>query len=190
LVNQQRVDHATNFDQLLPLTTVSGKTRYFAGRHGADLAETDVGYHPLESRTRHRAGGRSAQVFVDHFNFLPPESTQSLPHGVLQLATLLVVNDLIGRRLANIQDGLPLEMLWLDFLTYRTPPPRCRLQGVGSDALVADEPADSPLSDRCRREAPPTTASSEAGEIDSVVFRDDKFDSFASVSPFEKRLGY
>src|ERR1044071_3877998 len=48
--------------------------------------------------------------------------TQPFLHRILQLLALQIVVDLIGRRLADIQHGLPFQVMGLDLLTHRTPP--------------------------------------------------------------------
>src|SRR4029077_3190328 len=55
LVDQHGVDHAAHLDQLLPVAAVASKARDFTGRYRADLAEADLGHHPLEPDARHTA---------------------------------------------------------------------------------------------------------------------------------------
>jgi hypothetical protein len=105
-IDQDGVDHAADFDQLLPLATVARKARDFARRHCADLAETHLGYHPLEPATRHQTGGRTPEILVDDFDLTPAHLHQPLLHRILQLLALQVVADLVGRGLTNVHNGL------------------------------------------------------------------------------------
>src|SRR6516162_1317823 len=59
LIDQQGIDYPAHLDELLPISTVGGKARYFAGRHRSDLPETDLGHHPLEPSASNGPGRRA-----------------------------------------------------------------------------------------------------------------------------------
>src|SRR3954453_8299940 len=49
LIDEQSIDDAAHLDQLLPVPAVAGETRDLARCHGPNLAEADVGHHPLKA---------------------------------------------------------------------------------------------------------------------------------------------
>src|ERR1700746_943966 len=53
-------------------------------------------------------------------------------HGVLQLLTLQIVDHLVGRGLANIENRFPCEMLGSDLVTHRPPPDFRQRSGAAS----------------------------------------------------------
>ena len=49
LVDQKGIDHATDLDQLLPVTAVPGKSRQLSGSNCSDLAQTYFGHHAFKT---------------------------------------------------------------------------------------------------------------------------------------------
>ena len=49
LIDQYGIDDTAHLDQLLPVAAVAGEARDFPRCDGADLAEADLGHHPLEA---------------------------------------------------------------------------------------------------------------------------------------------
>ena len=91
LLDQQRVDHAAHFDQLLPVAAVRREARDLARRHSADLAETDLRHHAIEPGPGNRASRGAAQILVDDFDLREAEGLQPPRHGILQGTALAVV---------------------------------------------------------------------------------------------------
>ena len=116
LIDQHRVDHAAHLDELLPIPAVAGEARDFAGANGADLAEADLRNHPLEASALHAAGGGATEILVDDLNLRPAEHRQAIAHGVLQSAALTVVQNLMRRGLAHVEQRLALQMVGTDLL--------------------------------------------------------------------------
>ena len=56
LIDEDCVDDPAHLDQLLPIPAIAGEARDLAGADRADLAEADLGHHPLESGALHAAG--------------------------------------------------------------------------------------------------------------------------------------
>src|SRR5690606_1937331 len=65
LVDQDSIDDAAHLDELLPVTAVAGKPRYFACCNRTDLAQADLGNHSLETGACDAACGRATEVIVD-----------------------------------------------------------------------------------------------------------------------------
>ena len=84
------------------------RAKDFAGANGADLAEADLRNHPLEASALHAAGGGAPEILVDDLNLRPAEHRQAIAHGVLQSAALTVVQNLMRRGLAHVEQRLAL----------------------------------------------------------------------------------
>src|SRR5262249_10544427 len=121
LVDQERVDEAAHLNELVPIAIVASETRDFPGDDSPDLAEADFGDHSLETGSIHGRDGGKAEVLVDDLNVSPAERKNVLLHRVLKPATLLVVENLVLRRLADVYDGRSLEVPQRDLFTHRSP---------------------------------------------------------------------
>lgn len=91
LVNQHGVDDATHLDELLPVAAVAGKPRHFPRRDGTDLAEADLGNHPVETGACDAAGGRTTEIVIDGLDPRPAKCCQAIAHRILKRAALPVV---------------------------------------------------------------------------------------------------
>ena len=90
----------------------------------AHLAEADLGYHPFEPGALHAAGRRAAEIVVDHFDLGKAQRRQPVSHGVLQRPAFAIVQHLVRRRLAHVEDRLALKMMRTDFVSdHGRPPP-------------------------------------------------------------------
>src|SRR5205807_9926112 len=99
----------------------------------ADLIEGDLGQQRLKARPALGAGAAVALVFVDDGDNVagPAQPDGPLRQGILPLGGLAVVEDLLGRGLADIDDGAAVEVMGLDLGTERARP-RERWRGRGS----------------------------------------------------------
>ena len=70
-IDQHRIDHATDLDQVLPLATIPRESRHLAGGHPADVAQTDLGDHAFKARARDRTRRGPTQVFIHHVDLAP-----------------------------------------------------------------------------------------------------------------------
>src|SRR4051794_12130769 len=118
--------------QLLPLRLVTGATP-------ERVAEADLRNHPLEASALHAAGGGAPEILVDDLNLRPAEHRQAIAHGVLQSAALTVVQNLMRRGLAHVEQRFALQMVRTDLLRdhHRPPstgPSRPRTRDPGSVA--------------------------------------------------------
>jgi hypothetical protein len=127
-IDEQSIDDAAHLDQLLPVTAVAGETRDLARCHGPNLAEADVGHHPLKAGPRHCAGGGAPKIVIDDLDLRPPQGPQPILHGILQRAALTVVDDLVGRGLTDVEHRLAPEVVRLDFVIHRRALPFLRWQ--------------------------------------------------------------
>src|SRR6516225_2612992 len=118
LIDQQGVDHAAHLDQLLPVVAVAGKAGDLPGRHRADPAEADFGYHSLEAFACHPTRRRTAQIVVHRFDLGPAQRREPLAHRILQGPALAVVQDLVRRGLPYVEHRLPAQMVRPDLLRH------------------------------------------------------------------------
>src|SRR5262245_54798827 len=139
LIDQHGIDHAAHLDQLLPVPAVAGEPRDLARANGANFAETDLRHHPLKTGALDTACSGTAKIIIDHLDLGPAKCNQAIAHGVLQRAALPVVQNLMSRRLANVEDRFAPQMLGADLVGDHDRPPSnpsgaCR-HGPGSASL-------------------------------------------------------
>ena len=154
LVDEQRVYHPAHLDQLLPVATVSGKTRDLARGDRPHVAQTYLSHHPLEPGTRRTARRGPPKILVDDFDLGPTKLRQALAHGVLQRPALAIVGHLMRRGLAYVQHRLACPVLNTDLLSAhrrRSPAPdsaraRRRAERARAEWSRPDgsEPEDAP----------------------------------------------
>ena len=82
--------------------------------NGANLAETDLRHHPLKTGALDAACSGRAKIIIDHLDLGPAKCSRAIAYGELQRAALPVVQNLMSRRLANVEDGFALQMLGAD----------------------------------------------------------------------------
>ena len=157
LVDQDGVDDPAHLDQLLPVTAVAGEARHFPRRDRTDLAQADLGDHPVEARPRDAARRGPAKVVVDRLDAGPAERRQPVAHRILQSAALAIVQHLVGGGLSHVQDRLALQVVRTDLLMLHVVPPsgeapERRRRGRGSSGSSA----------RSALPAPPRAASASA----------------------------
>ena len=110
----------------MPVAAVAGEPRGLDRDHGADAALADGGEQLLEARPGDPGAG-AAEIVVDHLDGGPAQRTGAIDEGVLPTAALVIVEHLIGGRLAHIDEGAAGQVLRRD-LGHRRPPerPACR----------------------------------------------------------------
>lgn len=74
----------------------AGKPRHLPCRNRPDLAETDLGDHPIEAGAYHAAGGGTAEIVIDRLYARPAKDRQAVAHRILKHAALTIVQDLMG----------------------------------------------------------------------------------------------
>src|SRR3954453_19582978 len=178
LINQHRVDHAAHLDELLPIPAVAGETRDFAGANGADLAEADLRNHPLEASALHAAGGGATEILVDDLNLRPAEHRQATAHGVLQSAALTVVQNLMPRGLAHVEQRLALQMVGTDLLRGHHRPP-----STGPHRLGARNPGSGAPSGRSGGRVPPPATRARSAPSSRCLRRTDRSGAASRRSP-------
>src|ERR1700751_2313624 len=142
LVDNDRGDQSTELDQHMPVAAIAGETRALDREHRADVSGADC-----SSRTSAIGAGdaasRAAKVIIDDLDASPAELPSAIGERILSALALLVVDQLIGRRLANVDVGGAREVLSGDLGHGQPPwlraPRRSRSAGLrsASSAVVA-----------------------------------------------------
>jgi hypothetical protein len=79
LIDQYGIDDAAHLDELLPVAAIAGKPRHLPRRNRPDLAETDLGDHPVETGTSNAAGGRTSEIIIYRLDARPAERRRRSP---------------------------------------------------------------------------------------------------------------
>src|SRR6516164_374119 len=96
---------------MMPVTAVTGKAGSLNAKHGADPSRADLRNQMLESRALHLAGPRAPEIVVDDLDLLEAKLASVVGQAILPALAFLIVNHLSRRRLTNIDDGAPLQMV-------------------------------------------------------------------------------
>ena len=104
LVDDDGADQSTELDQRMPVAAVAGETRRLDREHSADAAVADRCQQPLEAGTGD-AAARAAEIVVDDLDSGPAELLGAIGEPVLAPPALMIVHELIGRRLTDVDAG-------------------------------------------------------------------------------------
>src|ERR1700746_2819795 len=143
LVDNDRGDQSTELDQHMPVAAIAGETRGLDREHRADVSGADCADQTVKAGAG-AAASRAAKVIIDDLDASPAELPSAIGERILSALALLVVDQLIGRRLANVAVGGACEVLSGDLGHCRPPrlraPRRSRSAGLrsASSALLLD----------------------------------------------------
>jgi site-specific DNA recombinase len=119
-IGDERPHDRGQIEQGVPIGVAPGEPAGLIAEDDPDMAEGDLGYHLLEARALAVLAGL-AEVGVDHVDALrnPPQRSRALHQGVLIGLALSMVLDLVGRRLPDVDVGVPVAMAGGDLLSGR-----------------------------------------------------------------------
>src|SRR5260370_20870271 len=120
LVYDDSPDKSTELDQRVPVATVAGQPRGLDRKYCADPPLTDRSQQALEARP-FDAASRAAKIIVDNLDSGPAELPGMIGEPVLTAAALRIVQELIGRRLADGDESAAAPIVSPD-LPPRRPP--------------------------------------------------------------------
>src|SRR5260221_9422 len=133
LVYDDSPDKSTELDQRVPVATVAGQPRGLDGKSGPAPPLTDHRQQTLEARPVD-AASRAAEIIVDDLDSGPAEPPGTIGEAVLSAAALRIMQELIGRRLADIDESAPAQVVSRDLRHPRPPrlpaPPQSRSAGL------------------------------------------------------------
>jgi hypothetical protein len=110
LVYDDSPDKSTELDQRMPVATVAGQPRRLDRKYGADPPLTDRSQQALEARPID-AASRAAKIIVNDLDCGPAELSSTIGEPVLTAAALRIVQKLIGRRLADVDESGTAQVL-------------------------------------------------------------------------------
>src|ERR1700726_1418603 len=113
LVDDDGSDQSTELDQRMPVAAVARETRGFNRKHGADTALTDCRQQALEARACDTAA-RAAEIIVNDLDSGPAKLFGAIGEPVLAAPALLIVCQLVGCRLTDVDTGAACKMLSRD----------------------------------------------------------------------------
>src|SRR5215470_14104934 len=129
LVYDDGPDKSTELNQRVPVAAVTSQPRHFDREYRTDAAFADRGQQALEARPID-ASARAAEVIVDDLDYSPAELPGTIGEPVLTPAALQIVQQLIGRRLADVDKGAAAQMIRRDLGHHQSSwppaPPRSR----------------------------------------------------------------
>lgn len=96
LVDQHRIDDTAHFDKLLPVAAVSGKARYLSRGDRSNLAEANLGDHPIEACASDPASRRTSEIIINDFDARPAQRRQAVTHRILQGPAFAIVQNLMS----------------------------------------------------------------------------------------------
>src|SRR5712691_7986077 len=140
LVYDDGPDKSTELDQRVPVAPVAGQPRGLDRKYCADPPFTDRRQQALEARPVD-AASRAAEIIVDNLDSGPAEPLGTIGEAVLSAAALRIVQELIGCRLADVDESAAAQVVSRDLRHRRPPrlpaPPRSRAAGLRPALPVA-----------------------------------------------------
>ncbi len=109
-VRDQGSGDAAKLDQVLPLAAIASQARSFQAEDRSHRLRTDRSEEFVESAAVDQAHPRVSLIDVDDGDVLEPQLARPILERILQPLALQMVAHLVGRRLANVDDGFPLQM--------------------------------------------------------------------------------
>src|ERR1700731_954656 len=152
LVYDDGPDKSTELDQRVPVAAVTSQPRPFDRKYGTDAAFADRCQQALEARPIDPTA-RAAKIIADDPDRSPAELPGTIGEPVLTAAALRIVQELIGRRLADGDKAAAAQMVSRDLGHRRPPrppaPPRSRAVGLPptpptAPAVRESAPSDAP----------------------------------------------
>ena len=115
-VGEQGSEDGTQFDELMPVLARAGQPAHLQAEDEPDVVETDLGQQPLKAQSPLGRGPALALIVVDDEDAVgrPTEFDGPMDERVLAVGGFPVLGDLLGRGLADVDDGHPVEMPGLD----------------------------------------------------------------------------
>src|SRR5271154_1138892 len=121
-VNDDGPNQPTEFGQCVPVAAVTRESGSLDRENGADAPFADCPQQALEAGPVD-AAARAAEIIVDDLDRGPTELPGTIGQPILPPLALLIMQELIRRRLRDIDEGCAVQVLNRD-LAHRWPPRR------------------------------------------------------------------
>ena len=96
-IDHDGVHQAAEFDEMMPVSAVTGQAGSLNAKHSANLSGADFRNQMLEPRALYLAGPRAAKVLVDYLDLLETKLARMVGQAILPALAFLVVNYLSRR---------------------------------------------------------------------------------------------
>lgn len=106
LIDDQRIDQTAELEERVPISSVAGEPRCLDRNHGAHASLANCSQQLLEAWPCDPRAG-AAEIIIDYLDGAPSESASTIGERILASTALMIVVDLIGRRLAHINERTP-----------------------------------------------------------------------------------
>src|ERR1700722_16643383 len=113
LVDDEGPDQSTELDQRVPVTAVTRQSRRLDREPGAHAGFADRSQQALKARPS-GAAARAAKIIVDDLDCGPAELTGAIGKTILPASALMIVRQLVGRRLPDVDIRPARKMLSRD----------------------------------------------------------------------------
>jgi hypothetical protein len=120
LIHNDRTDQAAELNQGMPVTPISCQPRHLEGEDCTNPAFANRRQQALKARPAN-AGSRTAKIVVNHNDVLPAQVSCTVSKTTLTAAALVIMHQLIRRRLTNVDIG-PTTQVLRRYLRHRPPP--------------------------------------------------------------------
>lgn len=120
LIDDQCSNEPVELQERMPIPAVARQPRGLTRDHSANLPFANGGEQLLETGTR-GAATRATEFVVDYGHLAPAQLPGKVGQAVLAALALAVVDDLVCRRLVNVDDGPASKVLRRD-IAHRRPP--------------------------------------------------------------------
>src|SRR6266581_2050165 len=120
LVYDDGPDKSTELNQRVPVAAVTSQPRRFDREYATDATFADRCQQSLEARPIDATAG-AAKIIVDDLDSSPAELPGTIGEPVLTAAALRIVQKLIGRRLADVDESAPAQVVSRDLGHRRLP---------------------------------------------------------------------
>jgi hypothetical protein len=171
-VSQQDAQAGAQSQEAVPGGAAAGQAAHLQAEDQADVVEGDLGQQALEAQATLDGLAAAPQVVVDNQDAVarPAQGTGAVGQGVLAGGRFDVLEDLLGSRLSDVDDGETVEVPGLELgrtqgVIHGRPPGGCWPRGAGptagpagSEVGAAGPSADWPTASA----GPPLGGSSQA----------------------------
>jgi hypothetical protein len=96
-IDYDRAHQAAEFDEMMPVSAVTGQAGSLNAKDGANLSSADFRDQMLEPWALHLAGSRASKILVYYLDLLEAKLASMVGQAILPALAFLVVKDLSRR---------------------------------------------------------------------------------------------
>ena len=138
IVDDHRVGHGTQIEEMMPVAIVPRQPRCFEGQHSAGLAAADGRQQLSEAGPIDQAAAALAEIFVNDHDAREAQLPCAVGQRILPLLAFAMVAHLLRRGLTHINVGRALQMFGLKLVIHGCSFRRARLGCLVGSRSVAE----------------------------------------------------